>query len=464
MKYTLMKLQPIQMRTNIQNMNAFHKFKNTCKPSLITVTLGLAYVVMALTGFVTTSHAESDAEIADHLKDNTCVNCHLTEVDDDNTEMTEHFLKGIHARRGVSCSDCHGGNPNAEDQDEAMDEDAGFVGAPEREEIPEFCAKCHSDPNYIRGFNPNLATDQYAKYKISGHGKLLLNSQDGKVAVCTSCHGSHGILPPDDPKSPVYISNIPGTCSSCHSDSTYMTGRHIPVDQMDKYKTSVHGIALLENGDRGAPACTGCHGSHDARRPEPSGVANTCAQCHNFIREMFVASPHKVAFDEENISECEVCHGNHAIQKVTDDMLASEENSVCGECHESDSKGWTVATEMSSHIISLRDQIDSITLIVDSAREIGMDAEDAIYILKEARNELVKSRALVHTFETKEVAEITKAGTEKVQEAGVAGRGLMEKFHFRKRGFILSVAVILLLSVLLTMKIRSMNGSSNLED
>ncbi len=457
-------MQPTHMQTEIHTMKAFHKLKKSCKAYLVTATFGLAYVMMALAGLVATSHAESEAEIADHLKDNSCVSCHLNEVDDDNTAMTEHFLKGIHARRGVSCSDCHGGNPKAEDEDEAMDEDAGFIGAPDREEIPKFCAKCHSDPNYIRGFNPNLPTDQYAKYMISGHGKRLLKSNDDKVAVCTSCHGVHGILPPNDPKSPVYVSNIPGTCSSCHSDSTYMSGRHIPVDQLDEYKTSVHGIALLENGDRGAPSCTGCHGSHDARRPEPSGVANTCAQCHNFIREMFVASPHKAAFDEENISECEVCHGNHAIQKVTDDMLVSEDKSVCGECHDSDSKGWKVATDMSAHIVALRNQIDSITLIVDSAREIGMDAEDAIYILKEARNELVKSRALVHTFKTEDVAEVTKAGTEKVQEAGVAGRGLMEQFHFRKRGFLLSLAVILLLSVLLTLKIRSLSGSSKIEE
>ncbi len=437
-------------------MNKSHKVRNQ--------SLSIVCALVLFTTSATLSYAESDTEIGAHLKDNTCISCHLNEVDDDNTELTEHFLDGIHARRGIFCADCHGGDPTAEDEDDAMDESAGFVGIPEREDIPEFCAKCHADPNYIRGFNPNLPTDQFAKYKISGHGKLLFKNHDSKVAVCTSCHGVHGILPPDDPKSPVYISNIPETCSNCHSDSTYMAGRDLPTDQFDKYQHSVHGIALLENGDRGAPACTGCHGSHDARRPEPSGVANTCAQCHNFIREMFVASPHKAAFDDEDISECEVCHGNHNIQKVTDDMLAGGDESVCAECHDSDSKGWAVAQEMSAHIITLRNKIDSISHIVDSARKIGMDAEDAIYTLKEAKNELVKSRALVHTFVADDVSAVTDVGLEKVKEAGVSGQELLENFDFRKRGFLVSLSVILLLSILLTMKIRAMNGSSNVSE
>jgi len=178
---------------------------------------------------------------------------------------------------------------------------------------------------------------------------------------------------------------------------------------------------------------------------------------------MFVASPHKIAFDEEDISECEVCHGNHDIQKVFDGMLADSDKSVCSECHDSDSKGWAVAKGMSDNIIALRKQIDSISLIVDSAREIGMDAEDAIYTLKEARNELVKSRARIHTFTTEKVTEVTDVGAKKAKEAGIAGRGLLEQFSFRRKGFILSVIVILLLSVLLTWKIRSMREGSTVD-
>ena len=31
--------------------------------------------------------------------------------------------------------------------------------------IPGFCARCHADPNFMRGFNPSLPTDQLSKYQ-----------------------------------------------------------------------------------------------------------------------------------------------------------------------------------------------------------------------------------------------------------------------------------------------------------
>jgi cytochrome b subunit of formate dehydrogenase len=36
------------------------------------------------------------------------------------------------------------------------------------------------------------------------------------VAVCSSCHGAHDILPPDDPKSRVAKGNLKETCGKCH--------------------------------------------------------------------------------------------------------------------------------------------------------------------------------------------------------------------------------------------------------
>ncbi|MFQ5607302.1 MAG: cytochrome c3 family protein [Candidatus Zixiibacteriota bacterium] len=374
--------------------------------------------------------------------------------------MVKDFLKGTHARWGLSCADCHGGDPSAEDEDEAMDEDAGFIGSPAREDIPKFCARCHSDPNYMRGFNPNISTDQYSKYLISGHGMRLTKSADPKVAVCTSCHGVHGILPADNPVSPVFVTNIPSTCAACHADSAYMADRDIPTDQLHEYQSSVHGQALLEKGDRAAPACSGCHGSHEARIPDPSGVANTCAQCHNYVRELFVSSPHKEAHEKYDYPECEVCHGNHAIQAPTDAMLSQGSGGVCVECHEPDSKGMKAAMRMRVSIDSLTAIIDSAATLVNLARTIGMDAEEAEYQLRQASDELVKSRALVHAFAPDRVTEVTEQGAEFARQAAGGGADLLEQFTFRRRGFILSVIIILALSALLTLKIRTLPPSA----
>ena len=129
------------------------------------------------------------------------------------------------------------------------------------------CAKCHADVALMRSYNPSLPVDQLEKYRTSVHG--MRNAKgDTKTAECASCHGSHDIRSAKDVKSKVYASNLPGTCASCHSNVDYMKPYKIPTDQYEKYAKSVHGIALLQKHDQGAPACNSCHGNHGPCRRE----------------------------------------------------------------------------------------------------------------------------------------------------------------------------------------------------
>ena len=57
-------------------------------------------------------------------------------------------------------------------------------------------------------FNPNLRVDQLSQYGTSKHGQLLKKG-DTKAAVCTDCHGVHGIQTAKFPKSPTFPWNIP---------------------------------------------------------------------------------------------------------------------------------------------------------------------------------------------------------------------------------------------------------------
>ena len=50
----------------------------------------------------------------------------------------EAFAQDIHQQFGLTCKDCHGGNPAQDDADKAKDKT--FKGAPKRARIPEFCA------------------------------------------------------------------------------------------------------------------------------------------------------------------------------------------------------------------------------------------------------------------------------------------------------------------------------------
>src|SRR5207302_1827054 len=154
----------------------------------------------------------------------------------------KEFVSDVHFRRGLSCSGCHGGKPT----DDMMSKEIGQRWPSEearhkdRSWIPAFCARCHADPAFMRGYNPAM-----------------------------------------------------------------------PTNQLEEYERSVHGKALLEKGDLGAPACNGCHGSHAAMPPAVASVAQVCRRCHAQNGILFDGSRHKTAFEEHRWPECGQCHGKH---------------------------------------------------------------------------------------------------------------------------------------------------------
>jgi cytochrome c553 len=170
-------------------------------------------------------------------------------------------------------------------------------------------------------FNPDARVDQEAKYRTSVHGEKLAQG-DTKVASCISCHGrhpggeksaalAHGIRAVGDPQSPVHPLNVAATCGRCHGDAQYMAEYGIPTDQREQYEQSVHRAALVEKEDLAAPTCNDCHGNHGARPPEVESMAFVCGTCHGKQAELFRQTTMKPAFDEAELGECIVCHGNH---------------------------------------------------------------------------------------------------------------------------------------------------------
>lgn len=387
---------------------------------------------------------------------NSCVSCHL-EIGDELALPVEGMKGDVHSRQGLSCADCHGGDPTAGledgDPEAAMDPAKGYIGVPKRSEIPQFCSRCHSDPEYMHRFNPRAATDQYDNYKTSIHGKLLLQG-DGNVATCIDCHGVHGILNAKDARSSVYPLNIPATCGRCHSDSDYMAPYGIPTDQASEYRTSVHGVALLEKGDMAAPACNDCHGNHGATPPGAPSIAFICGQCHLNNSELFFQSPHKSAFDELELPECEACHGNHSIQHASDKMLGTDESSVCADCHDEGSEGWAIAHAMRQEIDTLKEKYAIADSIVLKAERAGMQVQEALFQLKDVNNALIKSRTMVHSFSTDKIKEVSKGGIDLAEQAALAGEKALAEVQFRRKGLALSLLFICALAVGLYMKIR----------
>ena len=100
--------------------------------------------------------------------DTSCIGCHGDEdmFEPLLVEIIQDFQEDIHAQAGLSCHDCHGGNPDpelVEEMDAAMDTgfaDNPYRGTPAIADIPEFCGRCHSDQSYMKRLKPDARVDQ----------------------------------------------------------------------------------------------------------------------------------------------------------------------------------------------------------------------------------------------------------------------------------------------------------------
>src|SRR5215218_5691908 len=119
--------------------------------------------------------------LASAQKKNSCVECHVKLDDSRLSTPAKNFDNDIHRARGLSCNDCHGGDPNADTSEAAKDPRKGFLGKPKTLDIPAYCGKCHSDANLMKKFNPSLRVDQESEYYTSVHGRLL-KAGEQKVA------------------------------------------------------------------------------------------------------------------------------------------------------------------------------------------------------------------------------------------------------------------------------------------
>ena len=461
-------------------------------------------------------------------KEDQCIACHL-EIGDKLAKIANDFKNSIHYAKGIRCVNCHGGDATSEDMDVAMSKEKGFIGVPKREvsfklcvkchadqdvmksygaklptdqlaklqksvhsglmigknemiadcitchgihdivpvknplsrvyptRIPSLCGSCHSNPGYMKNYNPKLPVDQVEKYRTSVHGKLNLQGNTD-AAECVSCHGNHEIRSVDDPKSSVYAINIPKVCSGCHSDKEKMKKYKIPTDQYSLFVNSVHGIQLLKNMDLSAPSCNDCHGNHGAVPPGIESISNVCGTCHALNEELFSQSPHRKAFDRKKIPECEICHGNHGIQPVSDAMLGVGKESTCIKCHNVNdkNKGYTTAKIMKSLIDSLKADDHSAKEIVDEATQKGMDVSDASYNLKNIQQVLIETRTVLHDVNLEKYKETIKKGFDITSKAKETGQEAIDEYYFRRKGLGIVTIIVTFLVILLYLKIRKL--------
>jgi hypothetical protein len=405
----------------------------------------IAISVSFLFGFATPDDKKKDQ----NQKVDQCYSCHK-EIEN----LPKDFLEiDVHRHAGLTCSSCHGGDPNSSDQETAMSPSKGFIGVPKRKDIPKFCGKCHSNIDFMRVYQPRIATDQVSQYYTSVHGKKLLTG-DESVAECSSCHTAHSILSAKDPRSSVYALNVPNTCNKCHGNSTLMKKYNIPVNQFEEYSKSVHGIALLKNKDLGAPACNNCHGNHGATPPGVASVSHVCGTCHISNMEYFNATRMSKAFEEQDFHGCEQCHGNHGVQKPSDEMIGVGKESKCIDCHTEGDEGYTVSKKIYSSLTQLKNKCDAANAKYLEVKQKGMNDVEIGFQLQDAKQALIQSRTLIHTFDSTKVGIKTKEGVDFSSKASFLAQKEIDEYYTRRNGFAVATLAFLVFVIALYFKIK----------
>jgi cytochrome b subunit of formate dehydrogenase len=258
------------------------------------------------------------------FEDGDCLECHgdpeLADEEGRSLFVADTLWQAsVHGEAGLGCGDCH----------------QGIEDLPHEASLPAVdCGTCHEE--------------EAGLYAQGVHGQAHARG-DPDAPDCASCHGTHEIRPPDDPRSLTNKFNLPLTCARCHADPKIVKRHRIPVaDPLAAYRKSVHGKTLLVEKNDAAPSCADCHGVHrilprlDPESPlSKTRVPMTCGQCHEDVAQVFLESVHGVEVEKGNpdAPACNDCHGEHGIQRPSEPTsLVYPKNIVettCPRCHES---------------------------------------------------------------------------------------------------------------------------------
>jgi len=317
------------------------KLFNMRQTRVLLIALGISLLALAALG-LTRSVAASPAPFSAPVTENaTCLSCHdradiiKTLPSGESLVLTidaGHFNDSVH--KSLACTDCHSNISTFPHPD--------LKAQSLREVSMQFytiCQNCHFE--------------QYDKTLDSVHQRALA-AGNTNAAICTDCHNPHTQTQLTDPSTRKVLPDarvqIPQTCARCHS-AIY-----------DQYKASVHGSALIGDGNLDVPTCIDCHGVHNIQDPTTATFRVysplICSKCHTNpeimdkygiptqVLNTYVADFHGTTvtlFEKSSPDQvtnkpvCFDCHGVHNIKRVDDPQygLAMKENllAACRKCH-----------------------------------------------------------------------------------------------------------------------------------
>lgn len=295
-------------------------------------------LLIALTLAATAAAGSPTTDLADE-----CLSCHadpdltLTLPSGEQLSLTisqDALDRSVHEALGISCDSCHPTitsypHPPIEYQDSRELSRNLYLA----------CRTCHS-VNYDRTLD-----SMHAQVAAAGHLE---------APVCTDCHGTHDIRPPDQPRA-----HVSETCGQCH------------IEIYADYRDSVHGDALIRADNPDVPVCTDCHGVHNIADPRTAQFRidspELCAGCHANqelmaryglsadVYNLYDLSWHGVDVSVyksnwpsiwHESAVCTDCHGVHNIRHTHDpESSVNPDNllATCQQCHPDAGPNWTGA-------------------------------------------------------------------------------------------------------------------------
>ena len=307
------------------------------------------------------------------------------------------WQSGVHAREGMVCGDCHGGDSSALEADPGHLEMRWFE---EPAEIVAVCGGCHAEVARMRPYN--LAVDQQVLYEQSVHGRARL-AGDEQAPVCVDCHRNHRVLRAIDPASPVFNANLPRTCGSCHADLDLTEEREIDACVVDGFNGSPHGRALVRHSQTPGPSCASCHDGHGAAVPLNAHVDEICGGCHEQIRARLRSGSHAKLLRRQDLAGCASCHRVHA------GLEASPPNAICIDCHEAGSDQVALGVDIEQLLREAKEEVAAAELALFKAHRVPLNMRDHEALVSDAREYLRRAGAELHSFQREPIEELARA-------------------------------------------------------
>ena len=200
------------------------------------------------------------------------------------------------------------------------------------------CVDCHQETWEEYKNDPDekhkrlkVVNEQIDNFMQSIHAQPSKLDQSRTNATCYDCHDAHNVGEIGSIQRAEKRLKNPEVCGRCHEKA------------LSDYRTSDHGIAVLEKGDSKSAVCSDCHTTHAISSPEGDvakrAITKNCGDCHENAQRTYFASYHGQVhrLGYTNTAKCHDCHGGHEVKSEDDPTSTIHTNNRlenCQNCHE----------------------------------------------------------------------------------------------------------------------------------